>query len=123
MKNERDSECREVQISHALSRPSLRKITQNGSAVMRRENSEEKFYCLAPWSICYPAARMRMHAFTSGLGSYRMLLNDLYQYTFFSRQHRATSGDVLFLRRQSRTYPQWDIASVLCVYHLSIGKI
>lgn len=79
---------------------------------MRRENSEEKFYCLAPWPICYPAARMRMHAFTSGLGSYRVLLNDLYRHTFFLSSASSASRDVLFLRRQSRTRSRWNLTGL-----------
>lgn len=50
-------------------------------------------------------------AFTSGLGLGRVLFNDLYRYTFFFFffffcTASTRSGDVLFLRRQSRTHPE-----------------
>lgn len=58
---------------------------------------------LAPWPICYPAARMRMHAFTSGLGSYRMLCSTTcIRHTFFflvgiepTRERRSFSSSTI----------------------------
>lgn len=111
-KNERERERLRVSRSSDFTRIKPPIFAKNHTKrIMRQENSEEKFYCLS-LSAMADLLSNRADAYARLYFRVRVLWDvaqrPVSTHLFFSSTSSA-SRDVLFLRRQSRTHPQWNL--------------